>query len=53
MKPKQKSIPIGPMKFDIELAERLKKAAIADQRSMANIIRMAVRKYLDSLEIKK
>jgi predicted transcriptional regulator len=46
-KPAPKTVPIGPIRIDAELSARLKKAAVADQRSVSAVIRIAIKKYLD------
>jgi len=52
-KPAPRSVPVGPIRFDPELFDRLQKAAAADQRSMAAMVRIAVGKYLDWLDTAK
>lgn len=47
---KSKSVPVGPIRFNAEVAGYLKTAAIADQRSVASLIRIAVDRYLLWLE---
>lgn len=49
-KPKPKTVPIGPIRIDADLAARLKKAAADDQRSVASVIRIAAQKHLDGLD---
>jgi len=46
-KPKPASVIVGPLRMDAELAARLKAHALADSRTIASVVRVAVKKYLD------
>jgi len=47
IKSKSASVPVGPIRMDVDLHNRLKAHAAIESRSVANVINLAVREYLD------